>query len=49
MVEREGAGQWGGRVESVRFVGSRGTVTVSGDTLRSTLGLKSTYLTFRVS
>jgi stage II sporulation protein D len=48
VVSREGEGQWGGRVRSVRFVGSRNSVTVSGDTLRSTLGLKSTYLTFRV-
>ncbi len=49
VVRRDGGGQWGGRVTSVRFVGSRNNVTVSGDTLRSTLGLKSTYLTFRVS
>ena len=49
VLKREGAGQWGGRVETIRYVGSRAKVTVSGDTLRSTLGLKSTYLTFRVS
>ncbi len=48
VLEREGAGQWGGRVERLRLVGSRGNVTVSGDTLRSALGLRSTYLTFRV-
>ena len=48
VVDREGGGDWGGRVRTVRFVGSRNTVTVSGDTLRSVLGLKSTYLTFRV-
>jgi stage II sporulation protein D len=49
VVSRDGGGDWGGRVRTVRFVGSDNTVTVSGDTLRSTLGLKSTYLTFRVS
>lgn len=48
VLSRDGGGQWGGRVTSVRFVGSRDAVTVSGDTLRSDLGLKSTYLTFRV-
>ncbi len=49
VTAREGGGDWGGRVRTVRLVGSRNTVTVSGDSLRSALGLKSTYLTFRVS
>lgn len=49
VVARDGQGEWGGRVTSVRLTGSGGAVTVSGDTLRSKLGLRSTYLTFAVS
>ncbi len=45
---RDGNGQWGGRVEILRLVGSKSTVAVTGDTMRSTLGLKSTWATFRV-
>lgn len=48
VVSRDGNGEWGGRVTSLRLVGSRNTVTVSGDTMRSVLGLKSTWVTFRV-
>lgn len=46
---RDGKGQWGGRIESVTFIGKRGRATVSGDTMRWRLGLRSTYATFRVS
>lgn len=49
VTKRDGNGDWGGRVGSVTLVGSRATVVVSGDTLRSVLGLRSTYLTFAVS
>jgi SpoIID/LytB domain protein len=48
VVSRDGNGQWGGRVVRLRLVGSRHTVTVSGDLMRSALGLKSTWVTFRV-
>ena len=48
VVRRDGNGDWGGRVASLRLVGSRNTVTVSGDTMRSVLGLRSTWVTFRV-
>lgn len=48
VVARDGNGEWGGRVRTLRLVGGRGSVTVSGDTFRSVLGLKSTWLTFRV-
>ena len=48
VVRRDGHGDWGGRVTSLRLVGSRNTVTVSGDTMRSVLGLRSTWVTFRV-
>jgi stage II sporulation protein D len=47
-LDRDGHGQWGGRVGSVRIVGSKGRVNVSGDTLRSALGLRSTWVTFVV-
>ena len=33
----------------VRLTGSRGTVQVSGDSFRAALGLRSTWLTFRVA
>ncbi len=48
VLDRDGNGQWGGRVSSIRIVGGAGRVTVSGDTLRSSLGLRSTWVNFRV-
>ena len=45
---RDGHGDWGGRVTSLTLVGGHGRVTMSGDTFRSRLGLRSTYLTFQV-
>ena len=48
VVGRDGNGDWGGRVTSLRLVGAKGQVTVSGDALRSTLGLRSTWFTFTV-
>lgn len=47
--ERDGHGDWGGRVRSLTLVGSEGRVTVSGDTLRAVLGLRSTWVTFKVT
>ena len=49
VTERDGNGEWGGRIRSVTLTGAAGSVTVSGDTLRSQLGLRSTWLTFSVS
>jgi stage II sporulation protein D len=43
---RDGNGEWGGRVGKVTLLGSRGQVAISGDTLRSVLGLRSTWVTF---
>ena len=40
-----GTGTWGGRVASVTVTGSAGTSTVSGDTFRTRLGLRSTWWT----
>ena len=48
VLRRDGNGDWGGRVGSVRLVGSRAGVTIPGDTLRSVLGLRSTWVTFVV-
>jgi len=47
VLRRDGHGAWGGRVERVRVVGSRGSTTVSGDTFRSYLGLKSNWFRAR--
>lgn len=46
---RDGNGDWGGRVRQITLVGARGRVTVSGDDFRSALGLRSTWVTFRVA
>ena len=43
VLARNGVGEWGGRVTSVRVSGSRGSVTVTGDALRSALGLRSAW------
>jgi peptidoglycan hydrolase-like amidase len=49
VTDRDGNGQWGGRLVSVTLTGSSGKVVVSGDTFRSALGLRSTWVTFRIS
>ncbi len=48
VTRRDGHGQWGGRIESIRLVGPDVSVTVSGDTFRFELGLRSEWVTFRV-
>ena len=48
VTQRDGNGDWGGRVRSLTLVGDQGRVVVSGDTLRSSLGLRSTWVTFVV-
>lgn len=47
VPQRTGHGEWGGRARSVVLIGKAGRVTVSGDTFRYTLGLRSTWFTFR--
>lgn len=42
ISKRDGRGSFGGRVTSIRVVGAKASVTVSGDQFRSALGLKST-------
>lgn len=48
VISRDGNGQWGGRVGSLVLHGGKDTVEVSGDTVRTRLGLRSTWFTFRV-
>ena len=43
---RDGNGEWNGRVEKLTLVGDLDTITLSGDTVRSVLGLRSTWFTF---
>ncbi|WP_181407643.1 SpoIID/LytB domain-containing protein [Nocardioides sambongensis] len=47
IVKRDGNGAWGGRVVSIRVIGSAGSTTVSGDAFRIAFGLRSTW--FRVA
>lgn len=49
VTRRDGNGEWGGRIRELRLTGSRGSVTITGDTFRSVLGLRSTWLTFAVA
>ncbi len=44
---RDGNGEWGGRVLTMTVAGSTGTVNVSGDSFRSTFGLKSNWFQVR--
>lgn len=44
VLARDGHGEWGGRVTSLRLAGSERSVTVSGDDFRIRLGLRSTYV-----
>lgn len=43
---RDGAGTWGGRVRTVRIVGSRRRVDIPGGTFASRLSLRSRWYTF---
>ena len=45
VLGRDGNGRWGGRVMSVRLLGSKGKATVSADSFRWAVGLKSTWWT----
>lgn len=49
ITSRDGNGAWGGRVGSITLTGSAGQVTVSGDSFRSALGLRSTWLTLTIA
>ncbi|MBI4884933.1 MAG: hypothetical protein HY826_12855, partial [Actinobacteria bacterium] len=47
ILSRNGFGEWGGRVTSMRVNGAAGSVTVSGDSFRSAFGLTSTWFIVR--
>jgi stage II sporulation protein D len=49
VTRRDGNGQWNGRIETMRLVGSAGSVTISGDTFRKDMGLMSTWLDISVA
>jgi len=50
VVTRDGNGQWQGRVGSMKLVGTKAgkatSVSISGNTFRYTLGLRSTWFSF---
>ncbi len=46
VTSRDGNGQWGGRIRQLVLEGSRSTVALSGDDLRSAYGLRSSWFTF---
>lgn len=43
VLKRDGHGAGGGRVVTIRVIGSKRSIEVAGDTFRSYLGLKSTF------
>jgi stage II sporulation protein D len=45
VISRDGDGAWGGRVQKIKIVGSRKSLTVTGGTFKSKLGLRSTLFT----
>jgi peptidoglycan hydrolase-like amidase len=49
IAARDGNGDWGGRVQDMVLVGTRGRVPVTGDTLRTVLGLRSSWFTVGVA
>ncbi|MET1060234.1 MAG: SpoIID/LytB domain-containing protein [Nocardioides sp.] len=50
VVSRDGNGQWKGRITQLKLVGTKAgkatSISVTGDTFRSALGLRSTWFTF---
>jgi stage II sporulation protein D len=45
VKERDGNGEWGGRVLRVELVGATGSTSISGESFRSVFGLNSTWFT----
>lgn len=48
LTDRNGAGEWGGRVGTVTLTGSTGSITLSGDAFYQALGLQSAWLSITV-
>lgn len=44
--QRDGNGEWGGRVLEMTLIGGKGRTTIHGETFRSVLGLRSSWFTF---
>lgn len=49
VLRRDGNGEWGGRVQEMAFVGTTGRAEVTGDDVRSVLGLRSDWFTVAVA
>jgi SpoIID/LytB domain protein len=49
VVRRDGHGDWNGRVEKLRLIGTKGTVALSGDDMRLRYGLLSSWFRVRPS
>jgi len=45
ITGRNGLGDWGGRVTAMTLIGSKGNVTLTGDTFAADVGLKSDWFT----
>ena len=46
ITSRDGAGAWGGRVKTIKIIGSKKTVTVTGNSFYRAYGLRSELFTF---
>lgn len=49
VLTRNGLGEWGGRVDTIRITGTATSITKSGDDFRSKMGLKSNWYNVRGS
>ena len=49
VATRDGNGEWGGRVQAMTLIGNAGRADISGETLRTVLGLRSSWFTFTVT
>jgi stage II sporulation protein D len=45
ITSRDGAGAWGGRVKTIKIIGSSGTASVSGTTFQHMFGMRSSLYT----
>jgi SpoIID/LytB domain protein len=45
ITARDGSGSWGGRVKSIKVIGSKRTVTITGGAFKSAFGLRSSLFT----
>ena len=49
VATRDGNGEWGGRVLAMTLIGNAGRADISGNTLRTVLGLRSSWFNFTVT